>query len=650
MFDIFKSFFKGIESIGLDSFTSFYMMFQGLFFLGILIVWGIVKVGKEKKQLIGLRKKIEGLNRADQDDVSKAEREISSFFSEAPPSKFKELWERYERRSKDKNEDERIQVEPFFGFDIMIHHMGYRSLLDLMPGLHISIGVLGTFVGLSAGLSMLEIDGGSEVLSEGVSGLISGMEVAFYTSVFGVALSLIWTFIDKTIIQGKLEDEIDWHAEKLDYLLNTDDEELFLNRLEKVTKSQADHMKTLLTDAFESAMKPVVQSFQQSNQGIKDSFSQMNDQFSTLHTSIDSQSKILEEQLKLTKSNGQDISEQIVNQVTGGTQESIGQFSDLLTQSTRIQSDMMNSLSSVMQGFEQSKEQQEKMVHVTENLFTNVQKTMGELGGMTSQYTEASTHMASLSGTMDQLQRLTIEQLPMQQEAIKSNTQLAEKYETITASMSDFNEKVQGEYKRFFEDMATASQTMSSSVERLVTRFEASYKAQESTLEASQQLLEGLQEAAASVSPMSSELREVVGNLDTLKEEVVKMQQTQEKLLPELTTLRNQTHDVVQGSLEQTSSYVESIKDQVERMNSHWKSTDESFTETRQNLETSVRDFAGNIEKGLEKSHTQFDELLVTAVNRVKDLVGQFSDAQDDFVDKFSDIVEELSQKSEVKK
>lgn len=278
MFDIFKGFFTWIESIGLDTFTSFYMLFQGVFFLVVFVIWGVVKVGREKKQLNGLRKKIEGLNRTNQDDVAKAEREISSFFSEAPPSKFKELWERYERRSKDKNEDERIQVEPFFGFDIMNHQMGYRSLLDLMSGLHISIGVLGTFVGLSAGLSMLKIDGGSEVLSEGITGLISGMEVAFYTSVFGVALSLLWTFIDK-LNQGKLEEHIDWHAEKLDYLLNTDDEELFLNRLDKVTKSQADHMKTLLTDAFESAMKPVVQSFQQSNQGIKESFSQMIEQF-----------------------------------------------------------------------------------------------------------------------------------------------------------------------------------------------------------------------------------------------------------------------------------------------------------------------------------------------------------------------------------
>ncbi|WP_326239585.1 hypothetical protein [Alkalihalophilus marmarensis] len=641
MFDLFKGIFRWIESIGLETFTSLYMGLQALLFVVVLGVWGIAKIGKEKRQLDGLRKVTEELSRTNQDDVAKAEREISQYFSEAKDSKLRELWNRYERRSKDKKEDERIQVEPFFGFDVMIHHMGYRSLLDLMSGLHISVGVLGTFIGLSAGLSMLEMDGGSEVLSQGITGLISGMEVAFYTSVFGVALSLLWTLIDKSFIQKSIEDKVDWHAEKLDYLLNTDDEELFLNRLEKVTKSQADHMKTLLTDAFESAMKPVVQSFQQSNQ-------QLQDQFSNLHTTIDSQSKILEEQLRITKNNGQDLSEQIVNQVTGGTQEKIGQFSDLLTQSTQIQSDMMNSLANVMNGFEQSKQQQEKMVSVTEELFVNVKETMTEMGGMTSSYSEASTHMASLSETMDKLQKLSIEQLPMQQEAIKSNTQLAEKYETITESMANFNDKVQGEYKRFFEDMAQASSTMSSSVEKLVSRFESSYEAQSETLKASKELLKGLQEAAASVTPMSAELKEVVGNLDNLKGEVTKMQQTQEKLLPELTSLRNQTHEVVQGSLEKTSSYVESIKGQVDSMNNHWKATEESFNETRETLDTSVRDFAGNIEKGLEKSHAQFDELLVTAINRVKDLVGQFSDAQEDFIETFSDVVDELEKKREV--
>jgi chromosome segregation ATPase len=189
---------------------------------------------------------------------------------------------------------------------------------------------------------------------------------------------------------------------------------------------------------------------------------------------------------------------------------------------------------------------------------------------------------------------------------------------------------------------------MSSSVEKLVSRFESSYEAQSETLKASKELLKGLQEAAASVSPMSAELKEVVGNLDNLKGEVTKMQQTQEKLLPELTSLRNQTHEVVQGSLEKTSSYVESIKGQVDSMNNHWKATEESFNETRETLDTSVRDFAGNIEKGLEKSHAQFDELLVTAINRVKDLVGQFSDAQEDFIETFSDVVDELEKKREV--
>ncbi len=117
-----------------------------------------------------------------------------------------------------------------------MHHLGYRSILDSGAGTSVSLGVLGTFIGLSVGLADLNV-GDTDALRTGIDGLLSGMKVAFYTSVFGVLLSLLWTFYDKGI-SSRLESHIDWHAEKLDFLLNTDDEELFLNRLEKISRTR----------------------------------------------------------------------------------------------------------------------------------------------------------------------------------------------------------------------------------------------------------------------------------------------------------------------------------------------------------------------------------------------------------------------------
>ena len=59
------------------------------------------------------------------------------------------------------------------------------------------LGVLGTFVGLLLGLSGLHLDGNMQNLQSEIRGVAQGASVAFETSVWGVALSLILTLCEK---------------------------------------------------------------------------------------------------------------------------------------------------------------------------------------------------------------------------------------------------------------------------------------------------------------------------------------------------------------------------------------------------------------------------------------------------------------------
>lgn len=229
-------------------------------------------------------------------------RRINELISHEKKSKYTQQWQRYYERVSQKEEDEQIRTEPFFAPEVLLYHMGYRPWMDAGAGIHVSIGVLGTFIGLSAGLSRLNVMD-PEALRVGIEGLVSGMKIAFYTSVLGVFLSIVWILIDRMISKW-LESHIDWHAERLDYLLNIDDEELFLNRLEKVSRSQADHLKTLLTDALDQAMRPVVH--------------------------------VLEAQLEQQKQNSQSMTEQLVAQVAGGTQQTVAQYVQVMQQTSQI--------------------------------------------------------------------------------------------------------------------------------------------------------------------------------------------------------------------------------------------------------------------------------------------------------------------------
>lgn len=234
MFEIFESLFNYINKVGTKGFTDIFLAIQVIIFALMAAIQSI-RILNEVRVMKRLQSILSEINRIEGQDAKEVEDKIRNAFQEIKKSKYKELWQRYYSRSSQKEADERIQVEPFLGFDVMHYHMGYRKLMDIGAGLFVSIGVLGTFIGLAAGLAELNMND-TDALRTGIGGLLGGMKVAFYTSVLGVSLSLVWTFFDRGI-SSKLDREIDWHAERLDYLLSTDDEELFLNRLEKITRS-----------------------------------------------------------------------------------------------------------------------------------------------------------------------------------------------------------------------------------------------------------------------------------------------------------------------------------------------------------------------------------------------------------------------------
>src|SRR5690625_6022527 len=61
----------------------------------------------------------------------------------------------------------------------------------------ILLGVLGTFIGLT--ISPESIKAGGEQLVEHVANVLSGIDVAFYTSIFGMGFSLIMTILVKML-------------------------------------------------------------------------------------------------------------------------------------------------------------------------------------------------------------------------------------------------------------------------------------------------------------------------------------------------------------------------------------------------------------------------------------------------------------------
>lgn len=75
---------------------------------------------------------------------------------------------------------------------------------SVIPGTLTGLGILGTFIGLSLGLASFSGDD-IYTISDNVGPLLSGMKVAFHTSVYGIFFSLIYTFIYRSIMANAFD-------------------------------------------------------------------------------------------------------------------------------------------------------------------------------------------------------------------------------------------------------------------------------------------------------------------------------------------------------------------------------------------------------------------------------------------------------------
>lgn len=89
-------------------------------------------------------------------------------------------------------------VEDYINEDTAIYGPGRMSFADAIPGLMVSLGFLGTLVGLANGLSGFSMDN-AEAVQESIVTLIPGMRYAFMTSIAGVVGSVTFTLITRFI-------------------------------------------------------------------------------------------------------------------------------------------------------------------------------------------------------------------------------------------------------------------------------------------------------------------------------------------------------------------------------------------------------------------------------------------------------------------
>ena len=85
-----------------------------------------------------------------------------------------------------------------------------RNLLGVIPGSLTGLGILGTFYGLLNGLGGIRFSS-VEVVVDSITLLVRGIDTAFYTSIAGVALSLLFEIITRLSWNDMMSGMLDFY-------------------------------------------------------------------------------------------------------------------------------------------------------------------------------------------------------------------------------------------------------------------------------------------------------------------------------------------------------------------------------------------------------------------------------------------------------
>lgn len=139
----------------------------------------------------------------------------------------------------------------------LLTHIGTK-LYSAVPSLLLGIGLIGTFLGLFVGLIHFDITGDANALKKSMQILIHAAGVKFASSIWGLVLSLLFTFFDKKF-ENKLHKKIEEIQQIIDYSFERKTAEQSLHAIYENGAEQRDALNdlrsTLNTTIIESQAK-----------------------------------------------------------------------------------------------------------------------------------------------------------------------------------------------------------------------------------------------------------------------------------------------------------------------------------------------------------------------------------------------------------
>ena len=208
----------------------------------------------------------------------------------------------------------------------------HKRLMEMVPDIFTSLGILGTFVGLVWGLKNFQPDN-YELMTSSVASLVDGIKVAFLTSIYGIAFSIIYSY-----------------GAKSEYSLMTEKLQMFLNRFHSyVMPSAENESRNLLVSSQKVQTDAMNKMAEQFSEQMADSFEKViTPTFQKMNNSLD---MLVSSVTRVQTDAVNEMLDAFMKQMRGSFQLQFDDFNQALTLMTKAQKESVDYTTSLYQDF-----------------------------------------------------------------------------------------------------------------------------------------------------------------------------------------------------------------------------------------------------------------------------------------------------------
>lgn len=454
-------------------------------------------------------------------------------------------------------------LELFSEFSTCSAHKINLRLLDTAAGTLVGLGLLGTFLGLTLGIKDFD-SSSTQNIQKSIQLLLSGMGTAFITSLVGMLLSMIYSFVDK-YWRNRLSKHLHVLTKKLDSLYYIDDRTLDDLNEQALAKSIASTMK----EVVEHEMRSVVNALNE-----KLTYNSESGEVTTVANAIREILKENQEQSKALKSFSTDLAMELNNG-----------FDEVL-----------------------SRQMQQKILPLMESVDATTKSVVEHIDQMASQVSSPATDM--IQTVVDELKNSMSEMMKefssgLSGSATNELETLAHQLGTAAQSMADFP-----------NNMAHISSTLQVTIEEVKNAVsEISNTSANANSTAMQQMQEQITFATGAISNAISEVKDVMSGLtQSSQEQTGQMVSKLADAADKMGVFLSGTIDTLSSSVQQS---VKSITDEVNNKQADLIALQEdTTTQTKKLLET----FNAGLDR-LEK----MNEYIAGTMNMFQQAQGQIT-------------------------